>query len=77
MIKLISKDSEGDRLCFMTLAELYKYIYKPDKEKKKFTYADIQLYLDQRGIVPIALDEKGVSYYQAYERNGKYSLAAR
>lgn len=77
MIKLISKDNEGDRLCFMTLAELYKYIYKPDKEKKKFTYADIQLYLDQRGIVPIALDEKGVSYYQAYERSGKYSLAAR
>lgn len=77
MIKLISKDNEGDRLCFVTLAELYKYIYKPDKEKKKFTYADIQLYLDQRGIVPIALDEKGVSYYQAYERNGKYSLAAR
>lgn len=77
MIKLISKDNEGDRLCFMTLAELYKYIYKPDKEKKKFTYADIQLYLDQRGIVPIALDEKGVSYYRAYERNGKYSLAAR
>lgn len=75
MIKLISKDNEGDRLCFMTLAELYKYIYKPDKEKKKFTYADIQLYLDQRGIVPIALDEKGVSYYQAYERYGKYFLA--
>ena len=50
MIKLISKDKDGERLCFMTLAELYKYIYKPDKE---------------------------VSYYQAYERNGKYSLAGR
>ena len=77
MIKLISKDKDGDRLCFMTLAELYKYIYKPDKEKKKLTYADIQLALDQRGITPIALDEKGVSYYEAYEHNGKYSLVSR
>lgn len=60
MIKLISKDKEGNRLCFMTLAELYKYIYKPDKEKKKLTYADIQLSLEERGILPVAIDEKGV-----------------
>ena len=77
MIKLISKDKDGDRLCFMTLAELYKYIYKPDKTKKNITYADIQLYLEQRGIGPVALDEKGVSYYEAYEHNGKYSLLTR
>lgn len=74
MIKLISKDNEGYRVCFLTLAEIYKYIYKPDKEKKKFTYADIQLSLDERRILPVAIDEKGVSYYQAYERYGKYSL---
>ncbi len=61
----------------MTLGlELYKYyFYKPDK-KEKFTYADIQPYLDQRGIVP------GCSVFvrltiKHSERNGKYSLAAR
>lgn len=75
MIKLISKDNDGNRLCFMTLAEIYKYIYKPDKEKKKLTYADIQLSLEERGILPVAIDEKGVSYYKAYERYGRYLLA--
>jgi hypothetical protein len=74
MLKFIKKEEEGYRFCYLSVAEIYKYIYKPDKLKKHLTYADIQSYLDEHKIVADAIDEKGVSYYQAYEYNGKYFL---
>lgn len=75
MLKFIKKEEKGFRFCYLSVAEIYKYIYKPDKEKKHVTYADIQFYLDEHGILADAVDEKGVAYYQAYEMNGKYYLA--
>lgn len=74
MLKFIKKHKDGHRYCYLSVAEIYKYIYKPDEKKKHLTYADIQLYLDEHGILADAIDEKGVSYYQAYELNGKYYL---
>lgn len=75
MIKLINRDKDGDRICLMSIAEIYKYIYKHDKSKEKLTYADIQSELIEKGKVADAIDEKGLAYYYAYERNGKYYLA--
>lgn len=75
MIKLLSRDKDGDRICLMTIAEIYKYIYKHDKSKKNLTYADIQSGFIEEGRVADAIDEKGVAYYRAYERNGRYFLA--
>lgn len=75
MIKLIERDEKGDRICLMSLAEIYKYIYKPDKSKKNLTYADIQAELTEKRIDADAIDEKGIAYYYAFERDGKYYLA--
>ena len=75
MIKLLSRDKDGDRLCYMTIAEIYKYIYKQDKSEKNLTYADIQSEFIEEGRDADAVDEKGVAYYRAYERNGRYFLA--
>lgn len=75
MIKLIDRDKDGDRICLMSIAEIYKYIYKHDETKKNLTYADIQSELIEKGKDADAIDEKGLAYYYAYERNGKYYLA--
>lgn len=74
MLKFIKKEGEGYRFCYLSVAEIYKYVYKPDKNKKHLTYADIQLYLDDKEILADAIDEKGVPYYRAYEYDGKYYL---
>ncbi len=53
---------------------LYKYIYKPDKEKSSMCMQTYNCILTNMALSSLS-DEKWVSYYQAYERNRKYSLA--
>lgn len=74
MIKLLSRDENGYRLCLMSIAEIYKYIYKHDKIKKNLTYADIQSEFIEKGMVADGIDEKGLAYYYVGERNGRYFL---
>lgn len=74
MIKLLSRDKDGYRLCLMSIAEIYKYIYKHDKTKKNLTYADIQSEFIEEGRDADGIDEKGLAYYYVGERNGRYFL---
>lgn len=55
-------DEDGEKLDFrlMSLKDIWEVIYDKDKS---VTYADIAYKYQQKGFVPVALDDKQIQYY--------------
>lgn len=69
---LYSQNDNGAKQVLMSVKDIWTYIFKKSKTKN---YGDVQVFLNKKEILPVAIDDSGVQYYLAFKTSdGKYLL---